>query len=192
MIRGSRAKARSQYPSVMTATSGASIRSSSVVSRRPAAGTSPIASKNAPVTKAPCVLRTLSGGPASNVNVLNPPTPSNTSRWSASARTTGYESESLNCDSRASPGVMEIWSNCPALGTGKERSSSASIKVKIAVFAPMPSDSASRATAAKLGLFRSVRSAYRTSWRTCSCHDHLHAARLSSCTSEMLPNAIRA
>lgn len=48
--------------------------------------------------------------------------------------------------------------------TGSMRSITASIRLKIAVFAPMPSASDRTATAAKAGLRRSVRTAYRRSW----------------------------
>jgi len=44
-------------------------------------------------------------------------------------------------------------------------SSTASIRLKIAVFAPIPSASDSTATAAKAGFFASMRRPYFKSWR---------------------------
>ena len=78
--------------------------------------------------------------------------------------------------------------SCAGFSTGSERSSTASIKLKIAVFAPIPKANVSTATAVNAGLLRNMRSANRTSCHSCSSHTKLHTSRVSSCTRLTLPN----
>ena len=65
---------------------------------------------------------------------------------------------------RRSPcAVQRSTTSCEGSRADKERSITASIRLKMAVFAPMPSASVSTATAAKPGLFASIRSPKRKS-----------------------------
>jgi len=58
-----------------------------------------------------------------------------------------------------------IVTSCSACGTGSVRSTSASMSVKVDVFAPMPSASVSSTTAVNPAFCRMVRSAYAMSCR---------------------------
>jgi hypothetical protein len=80
----------------------------------------------------------------------------------------------------------------PGSATGSVRSRTALITWKMAVFAPMPSASDRTATTVKLGLRRSRRAAYCTSWRSRSIHIQPHISRVSSATRATFPNSRRA
>jgi hypothetical protein len=89
--------------------------------------------------------------------LLKPAAPAKISRWPSSAVAMGYE--------KLSPGVVDpagtictSTSSCGFL-TGSQRSIKASIRLKIAVLAPMPSASVSTITNVKPGLPRKTRKA---------------------------------
>ena len=102
---------------------------------------------------------TAPGAPTSNWKPEKPPTPAKASRCSASIWTIGYDSVPPAPCSVASGGCNPTSTSCSGDWTGSQRSISASITLKIAVLAPMPSASVTTTTLANAGVLRSSRNA---------------------------------
>src|SRR5216684_3043122 len=76
--------------------------------------------------------------------------------------------------------------------TGNSLSRTALTKLKIAVFAPIPSASVSTATAVNPGFLLSMRRPYRTSSTNSSTRRQPHVSRATSFTNSTFPNSRRA
>jgi hypothetical protein len=83
---------------------------------------------------------------------------------------------------------VDIRTSRPGSSTGSVRSTSALTRLKMALFAPMPSASDSTATAVKPGFLLSVRAANFTSCANCSTAPHPHISLLASFSGVAFPN----
>src|SRR5690349_3630335 len=140
---------------------------------------------------APFPLKTSCGGPAKAV------TPANAALFERINSKKGYGNEhpegSLLSTSQSPNELTEflsgslcavqlITTSLEGSCTGSERYITASIIVKIAVLAPIPSARVSTATAAKPGLLVNIRRPYRRSWKSAfmaQCHHRVHPGRAS-------------
>src|SRR5487761_803821 len=85
--------------------------------------------------------------------------------------------------------IIPTCTSCSGFCTGSIRSITVSIRLKIAVLAPMPSASVSTATAVKPGDLRNMRTPYRRSCDRVSITLHPHWSRLRSRSKSVLPNS---
>src|SRR5688572_29700068 len=151
----------------MTTASRPGTRCSSGVKARPMVGSTPISENRLSLTSIP--IFSLGGACGSLVKPAvtyeNAASPSKLLLWSRMSTKSGYEDTRELAPSDSRDDVEPTVTTSPGRATGSGRKSNASAKLKIALFAPIPTASERTETMVNAGALASMRQPYLT-----SCH----------------------